>query len=43
MNWEEAFIEFYDQLFWSGYSVQLMQKEPLRYLWELSEFVKLYA
>ena len=38
----EVFEEQLDQLYWSGFAVQLKEDDPDRYRWELAEFIKMY-
>lgn len=39
---QEAFIEMTDQLFWKGYTEQMMEENPSLFDDELQQFLKLY-
>ena len=41
-KWEEAFREFMDQIYWKGYSQQLVQDDPEAYKREYYYFLALY-
>ena len=38
----EVFHEQMDQLYWSGFAVQLKEDGPEYYRWDLNEFTKIY-
>lgn len=39
----EAFHDFLDNIFWSGYAQQLAEDDAQRYLYEWSQFVQNYG
>ena len=41
-KWEEAFREFMDQIYWEGYSQQLVKDDPEAYQREYYYFLALY-
>jgi hypothetical protein len=38
----EQFIELTNQIFWEGYAEQLAQENPVRFQWELKDFLNTY-
>ena len=42
MNWEEAFKDLYDQLFWYGFTGELKDEDPERWQFEFDTFLGTY-
>jgi hypothetical protein len=38
----EQFIELTNQIFWEGYAEQLAQENPIRFQFELNDFINTY-
>jgi hypothetical protein len=38
----EQFIELTNQIFWEGYAEQLAQENPVRFQFELNDFINTY-
>jgi hypothetical protein len=38
----EVFHDYLSQLFWNGFADQLKKDDPARYIWEFTEFTKIY-
>lgn len=42
LKWESAFRDLQDQIFWPGYSLQLLEENPEDYQREYFYFISLY-
>lgn len=43
MNLIEIFHEYLDHLYWDGYALFLKKEKPDWYVYELTEFAKIYS